>query len=378
VKGKREKREARKEYDLVVPIALGLLDPTRIVPVNADPFGNTDLAWIATDGEMELYGGDEPTVQTDEVVSALFDGKYEPTPKEVAEFGREDIPPDSLMKLNPEFVWRHTLTKTPFERWARIRMKGLFPVLDLKHQLREMDRAFLLGGINFIVLVTRGTDTIPTTKQEVDQTTAQVRAQSRSPVIVSDHRINIEIITPDVTHILNEDKWAVLDERLLMRLWGTFSLPSETSNRETSISLGRVIARSLASRRHMMKRSLEKNLVRAVSDHPLNQSADFDAATTIEFAPRRMELEFDSSVVTMIQELRDRGDLSRETVLTEFNFDQELEAARREYEDERYPDVFEPTNVPFDSPAKTTPGGSGRKTPAAKKPAAKKSGGGES
>ena len=128
----------------------------------------------------------------------------------------------------------------------------------------------------------------------------------------------------------------------------------------------------------MMKRSLEKNLVRAVSDHPLNQSADFDAETTIEFAPRRMELEFDASVVTMIQELRDRGDLSRETVLNEFGFDQELEAARREYEDDRFPDVFEPTNVPFDSPAKTTPGGSGRKTPAAKKPAAKKSGGGES
>jgi hypothetical protein len=73
-----------------------------------------------------------------------------------------------------------------------------------------------------------------------------------------------------------------------------------------------------------------------------------------------MELEFDDTVVTMIQSLRDRGDISRETVLTEFNFDQALEAARREYEDERYPDVFEPTNVPFDSPEKTTPDGSGR------------------
>jgi len=76
----------------------------------------------------------------------------------------------------------------------------------------------------------------------------------------------------------------------------------------------------------------------------------------------------------MIQSLRDRGDISRETVLTEFNFDQDLEAARREYEDERYPDVFEPVNVPFDSPDKTTPDGSGR---TGGRPKTKKTNGGE-
>ena len=367
VKGKREKRAARKEYDLVVPTQLGFLDPLRVVPVKVDPFGNAQLAWIATDSEMELFGKDEPTVQTDDVVKAMFMGQYKPTSKEEAEFNREGIPPDSLMSLNPQFVWRHTATKSPFERWARIRMKSLFPILDLKHQLREMDRAFLLGGINFIVLVTRGTDQIPTTKTEVDQTTAQIRAQSKSPVIVSDHRISIEIITPDVEHILDDDKWAVLDERLLMRLWGTFALSTESSGRETSLTTGRVIARGLSSRRHMMKRSIEREVIRMVNDNPLNEAQEFGADAFIEFAPRRMELEFDESVVTMIQSLRDRGDLSRETTLNEFNFDQELEAARREYEDERFGDVFEPVNVPFDSPDKTTPDGSGRTAPRAKK-----------
>jgi len=110
----------------------------------------------------------------------------------------------------------------------------------------------------------------------------------------------------------------------------------------------------------MMKRSIEKNVIREVIENPLNESQDFSAITTIEFAPRRMELEFDDAVVTMIQSLRDRGDISRETTLNEFNFDQDLEAARREAEDEKYPDTFDPVNVPFDSPDKTTPDGSGR------------------
>ena len=73
-----------------------------------------------------------------------------------------------------------------------------------------------------------------------------------------------------------------------------------------------------------------------------------------------MELELDPQVATLLQELRDRGDISRETILNEFNFDQGTEARRREIEKERFDDIFEPVNVPFDSPNRVTPGGSGR------------------
>ena len=353
VSEKREKRKSRKEFDIAVPTQLGFLDPTRVVPVMQDPFGNCQLAWIATRDEMQSI-----EKESDGLMSALFLGKYNATEKEKQDFTQEDIEPDQLLLLNPMYTWRHTLTKTPFERWARLRMKSVFPLLDLKHQLREMDRAFLLGGINFIVLVTRGTDDRPTSVNEINETTAQVRGQSRSPIIVSDHRINIEIITPDVQHVLAGDKWDVIDKRILMRLWGMFTPPGD-SNRETSMTMGRVIARGLASRRHMMKRAFEMYVVKAVTEHPMNKEVGFTAHTFLEFAPRRMELEFDQSVVTMIQSLRDRGDMSRETILTEFGFDQALEATRREYEDERYKGVFDPVNVPFDSPNKN-PDQSGR------------------
>ena len=376
VRGKGDGGRARRaSWDLRVPISLGFLDPTKVVPVKADLFGNTQLAWIADKGEIdrwdELRTGSGP--QTDEVVAQLFKGIYTPSEKESATFENEDIPTDRLMLLNPDLVFRHTLTKSPFERWARIRMKSIFPLLDLKHQLREMDRAWLLGGINFLVLVTRGSDDIPTTQTEVEETAAQVRTQSKSPIIVSDHRIKIEIITPDVEHVLNSDKWATLDERIMMRLWGTFSQPSKTSSQETSLTLGRVIARGLASRRHMLKRTIEKQIIRAVID----RNPDFQESAKVEFQPRRIDLEMDAALITNMMEMRDRGDMSRETLLAEFNFDQDLEAMRRKYEDDRYEDIFTPVNVPFDSPEKTTPGGSGRQggRPAGKpaaKPATKK------
>lgn len=356
-KGEKGERARRKEYDLTVPIGLGFLDPTRIVPVQQDIFGNVQLAWIATDSEKDRWQEVSDKTQTDEMVKDLFLAPYVPTPQEEATFGKEDIETDNLLLLNPRYVFRHTLTKSPFERWSRVRMKSVFPLLDLKHQLREMDRAFLLGGINFLVLVTRGTDDRPTSVQEVADTSVQMRSQSKSPIIISDHRIKIEIITPDVEHILNPEKWDTLDERMVMRLWGTFNLLTQTSNRETSLTLGRVIARGLAARRHMLKRTIENELIIPVGQ----ANEDIDEETKLTFSPSRMELEFDAAVATQLQELRDRGDLSRETLLAEYNFDQDMEASRRKAEDEKYDDTFKPTNVPFDSPDKTTPGGSGRK-----------------
>ena len=348
-------RERRKEFNLTVPVSLGFLDPTRVVPVGGDIFGKTKLAWLASDEELTAIDKDPE----DRLVRALFTGRYNPSKSEQAKLQKENIDVDRLALLNSDFVYRHTLTKAPFDRWANVRMKPLFPLLDLKHQLREMDRAWLLGGINFVVLVTRGSDERPTSPSEVQSTAAMMRTQSKSPVIVTDHRISIEIITPEVEHILNPEKWETLDERILMKMWGTFQTQTDTGGAETSVTLGKVIARGLSSRRHMLKRSIEEDIIRATQEHPANE--DFNEKVRLEFRPRHIELEFDTQLAQILQELRDRGDLSRETTLSEFGFDQELEALRREAEDEKYEDIFKPVNVPFDSPDKTTPDGSGRK-----------------
>ncbi len=356
VKAKRDKRIARKEFTLNIPVRLGFLDPTRVVPVSNDLFGGSQYAWIVTDEEKEQF--DRMLVE-DPLVSTLFVDRYRPSEKEKSAFSNEDIPADNLMLLNPRYVFGHSLTKSPFERWARIRLKSILPLLDMKHQIRNMDRAWLLGGINFLVLVTKGSDQKPATVAEVESVAAQMRTQSTSPVIISDHRLNIEIITPNVEHVVSKEKWNTIDESIQRSLWGMFVLPS-VSGRETSMSMARLVARGLANRRHMLRRAFERHVIRPVIEDPMNRDAGFTAETSIEFAPRRMELEFDPNVVTMIQELRDRGDLSRETVLNEFNFSQDLEARRREKEDEQYDDVFTPVNVPFDSPNRVTPGGSGR------------------
>jgi hypothetical protein len=366
VRGSGEQRKRRKAFDLVVPMALGVLDPTRIVPVGATLFGDRQLAWIADEGEQALFRKvKEDRVLDDQLVKQIFLGPYKPSASEAQKLQSEDIPVDRLWLLNPVNVWAGTLTKATYERWARVRMKAIFSLLDMKHQLREMDRAFLLGGINFIVLVKKGTDALPVKKaSEVTLVAEQMRSQSKSSVIVSDHRLEIEIITPDLEHIMDGEKWSVLDDRIRLRLWGSIAPPSDTGNKENQITLAKVVSLGIENRRHMLKRDMEAAVIDATRDR---NEADLDEPASLEYAPRRVDLLFDSQVATVFQEIRDRGDLSRETILEEFGFDLALERQRREAEKDtpegaEDDEIFAPVNVPFNSPDnQTTPGGAGRR-----------------
>lgn len=366
-------RKRRKEFNIRAPVGLGVMDPLRVVPVAFDIFGNHSLAWIADKGEMETFTSDKKDrVLGDALVEQLFLGKYTPSQSELQKLKTEDIPVDRLILLNPENTWMGSLTKATYERWARVRMKSVLPLLDMKHQLREMDRAFLIGGINFIVLVKKGTDTHPVQKaSEVTAVANQMKTQAKSSVIVSDHRLEIEIITPDLEHILSSSKYSVLDDRIRLRLLGGLAPPADTGNRESQITLAKIVALGIENRRHMIKRDIEAAVLRATADR---NSDDFDDTPSIEYLPRRLDMLFDPQVATELQSIRDRGELSRQTFLEEFMFDLSLEKKRREREKEaKLDDIFQPVQVPFDSPGKL---GGGNQPPGESPGAAGRRGGG--
>ena len=72
-----------------------------------------------------------------------------------AELTSWHIDPERLIRLNPRSVFRHTLTKATYEPFAQLRLRSVFPLLDLKQQLMEADRVALVGAANYILLVRR-------------------------------------------------------------------------------------------------------------------------------------------------------------------------------------------------------------------------------
>lgn len=351
---KRGNQKRRVFPGLQVPLGISLLDPLKIVPVGTLLFNQDRLAYVADRSEVDmLEAAANGDAQADPLAREIIVGAYEPSLLEKRQLEQDGIEVAKLFLLNPRNVWRHTATRAQYQRFATCRMKSVFELLDLKQQLRHMDRAHLIGGTNFIVLVKKGSDAQPAKAEEIANLQAQVRTVARVPVIVGDHRLAVEIVTPKTDTTLQPDRYNGLDARITARLYQMFMTGNFAAGAkgDDSIKLAKVVGRGMESRRHMLRRAIEARIIKPVTE----ANEDLSAAPKLRFHPARIDLSFDASLVQFLIDVRDRGDMSRETYLHEIDIDQGDEAMLREREKERYDKVFTPTNVPF-GPARPQPG----------------------
>jgi hypothetical protein len=334
----------RRRFDnLTVPVGMTILDPLKIVPVGNLLFGQEKLAYAADKGEYDIFkavidGEREP----DQIISQLMTSEYLPDETEQRMLGEEGLPSTRLFLLNPRNVWRHTATKSQYQRFASVRMKSVFELLDLKRQLRALDRSILIGSTNYLLLVKKGSDQQPALPQEVKALQSQVRTLARVPVIVGDHRLNVEIVTPKNDMTLQPERYNGIDSRITSRLFQLFSTGSYSSGTKAddSLKLARVVSRGLESRRHLIRKSVERRVL--MPTYTFNDQ--FTQPPQLRFHPKRVALDFDNTFAQFLLDLRDRGDLSRESILEEVDFDQEIEYRRRKSERDEYDDVFQTMN----------------------------------
>lgn len=359
VRGKTRKKEFN---DLTVPVGMTVLDPMKIVPVGNLLFNQEKLAYAADKGEYDLFkaviNGDQAP---DKVISQLMVAPYVPGPVEHRELSQEGLPTDRLFLLNPANVWRHTSTKSQYQRFSSVRMKSVFELLDLKRQLRGLDRSVLIGSTNYLLLVKKGSDAQPAHPKELQALQGQVRSLARVPVIVGDHRLNVEIVTPKNDQTLQPERYNGIDSRITSRLYQMFSTGSYSSGTkgDDSLKLARIVSRGLESRRHMIRKTVEKKVL--IPTYKLNPQ--FSQEPGLRFHPKRVALDFDNTFAGFLLDLRDRGDISRESILEEVDFDQDVEFRRRKAEAEDYDDVFQ-TMTPWGSnsdPGETDPRTAGRR-----------------
>lgn len=341
----------KKEYRVWAPVALTVLDSSKVVPVGNMMWGQERLAWQATKAEMESFDvGGDLTMET------LFLGRYNVVEGSAEEKELVDLGVDTkrLMLFNPAYVWRHSMTKPDYMRFGEIRLKSVFKLLDLKQQLMEADRVSLIGAANYILLVKKGTEKDPAYPEEIANLKENFDVVAKLPVIISDHRLEIEIIVPSQDYTLDKEKYDLLDSRILSRLLGATSIASSGQRNENSLSIARGIARQLETKRHMLKRTLEHHIAREVVDHPFNEKGGkpiFEGEPNLAFTPRNVQLDSDSQIVQAVMALRTQKEISRESILEYFGFDQAVEAQRREFEEASgLDDVFQ-TSVPFDGGA---------------------------
>lgn len=357
VTGKSDKTgtKRKKEYKgLKVPLGISILDPLKIVPAGMYRFaGQEQLVYVADREEAEAI------IKGDELFDQIITGKYTPTREELRllqdETGarRTALASDNLFTLDSKKVFRITATRPGYQRFPTVRMKSIFDLIDMKAQLLEMDRQHLVGASNFILLVTKGTDKIPAKAGEVERLASQVKTAATIPIIISDHRVDIKIITPATDRTLMPERYSVLDSRIAARMYQMFvtGRTSAGTTSDDSTKLIRVVARSMEARRAMIRKAVMKHIIMPV----FKQNDQLKSEPMLRFYPSRISLDFDPNFAVYLQDLRDRGDVSRYTTLAEIDLDEADEARKREMESDRYDDIFKPVNVPFSAPVGEDP-----------------------
>lgn len=361
----------RKKYDLTVPLHLSLLDTTKVTPIGSLMFNQERLAFVASPEEAffldsilaardgitpptrgrpmgrierrDAYGRMllSPTVPDsglalhDPIIERIITSRYTPPLFEAEQLRADGVDPEHLFAFDPRFVWRHTLTRPQYQRFADVRLESVFELLDLKTQLRQMDRAHLIGGANYIVLVTKGSDAHAAEQREIDNLRANVHTLGQLPVLVGDHRLSVEIVTPKMDATLDQKRHDTLDVRISARVYGTFAATgADTSD---PIKAGRVISRGLESRRRMERRSFEMNVAQKIRD--ANPSVMTERAKLL-YHPGTISLAFDSAWATFLLDMREAREISRGTLLSQMDLDQADEAAQRTREADLYDETF--------------------------------------
>lgn len=348
VRGKTLKGNQRKKrYRVWCPTRLVLLNSEFIVPVGVGPLREDRLAWNASPSEFAAFDAATSGDILDPLMSAFFTGRHVANADEAARLTAWRIPSDVLLDLNPGWVFRHCHTKPDYAAFPDLRLRSVFPLLDLKRQLMASDRAALIGAANYILLIRKGNDAAPATQDEVNNLKRNYNFLAKLPVIISDHRLEIDVIAPKLDFVLKADAYDILDHKILIRTLASF-LPPRIRSLDPA-SWNDLICNSVQSRRHMIKRTLETQIARAVVEHPRNAGL-FAARPSLVFTPRTVTIGTDQNLMSALLTLRTQRELSRDTILEHLGLDEATEAQRLELEEQVYDPIFR-TQVPFASPA---------------------------
>lgn len=345
-----KKRKRRKTYEGLAPTALTIFDPTKIMPVGNLMFGRQRYAYLATKQENEAFYKVFNGETRDPMAFRMLEGPYTPSPEEKELVSKGSRTCDKYFWLfRPEAIIRVCLSKAEYERFSPVRLKSVLPLLDIKTHLRASDRAHLIGATNFIIVLTRGSDKLPAKAGEIEQLRDQARVVARMPILIGDHRLKVEIITPKMDYTLNREKYDTIDERIFMRALGTFRTGGNPAGRsETAGDIGAIVMRNIESRRNKIAEDLEQDLFQLIIDQNDGNPKFLTEIPNIQYHPRRVTLSTDANVVNAVMQLRDRGDISRGTALEEFDYDQEVEYIKR-LREKPMDKVFQ-SSVPHSSP----------------------------
>lgn len=251
-----------------------------------------------------------------------------------------------LYRLNPDMAQRVAMPADG--DYPRPPLTSSFALLEAKRLLNLMDFSMLQGGVNFIVVVKKGSDARPAEQDEITNLREVVRKASRTGVIIGDHRLSLEIITPDLTEVLNSSKRELLSRRLVSALLRIPARSVEEASTEGERTATEIMSAVITSDRNDIRRHAELAIYgRTLDGNP----SVFVGKEPAKIWHSRIVLQGLQYFTDLILKLRDRGDIPRSYAVEAGGFDYDAAVQQRRRELERGDDeIMVPGDVPYSSP----------------------------
>lgn len=261
----------------------------------------------------------------------------------------------TLWGLNPDMVHRVTHAKGSW-KYPRPFLTRNFSLLEAKRLLNVMDHALLQGGTNYIVLAKKGSEKQPGLPDEIANLRELVKRASQSGAIIGDHRVSLEVITPDLTHLLDPAKRQMIGRKLSGALLRVPEFGSDDTGQAVATFaelLSRVITQDRTLIRDLIHRAVWNEVMRR------NRGTFGNAVNRPLLWFPKIVLQGNQFFLEYLLKMYDRGDLPRKIMLNYGDFDYgAIKAQKKREVASGDDDVFTPPAVPFSSP-QNGPGGGG-------------------
>lgn len=345
---------SRKISRSVAAPYIGIIPAEYIRVMGDDMFNNAPLCYVPENQKvrewLEAYFGNSVTpakraelARQQPVWAALFVDKVE-VENNINLIGSTV----TAYVLNPLMASR---LKAPSNGpYPRPLMVANFALLEAKRLLNLLDYAYLTGGVNFLVIAKKGTDNLPGQPEEIQNLREVLRRSSRSGVIVGDHRLNIEIVTPDLKEVLNSSKRKLLARQVSATM---LRLPPAAveENAQGEQAIVEIISAVITSDRNDVKGHIENT----VYDDIVSRNPTVFTSGPAKIWHQKIVLQGLNFFSDMVLKLNDRGAIPRRYAVESGGFDYDAAVAEKQREDAQgHNEIMAPPMIPFSSP-KTGP-----------------------